>query len=155
MRQIKWTIALLFILQPFTQLDAQSPSGNTISFNKDWRFYLGDASNANDPAFDDRNWRKLDLPHDWSIEGKFDQHNPAGTGGGALPGGLGWYRKTFTLPESSKVKNSFIDFDGVYRKSEVWINGHLVGRRPNGYISFRYDLTPYLKYGKEKNILLV
>jgi beta-galactosidase len=155
MRQIKWISALLFILQPFTHLDAQPESRNIISFNKDWSFYLGEVSNAELPEFNDKTWRKLDLPHDWSIEGKFDKDNPAGTGGGALPGGLGWYRKTFTLPESSKDKNTFIDFDGVYRKSEVWLNSHLLGNRPNGYISFRYDLTPYLKYGDEKNTLVV
>ncbi len=111
--------------------------------------------NANGPAFDDSHWRTLSLPHDWSIEGKFDRKNPAGTGGGALPGGLGWYRKTFTVPASSKGKNVFIDFDGVYRNSEVWINGHSLGMRPSGYISFRYDLTPYLKYGDEKNTIVV
>ena len=155
MRKFKWTLLLLLIFLPFTHLDAQSESRNIISFNKDWKFYLGDVSNATDSSFDDKDWRKMDLPHDWSIEGKFDKNNPAGTGGGALPGGLGWYRKIFTLPVSSKGKNTFIDFDGVYRKSQVWINGHLLGMRPNGYISFRYNLTPYLKYGNEKNSIVV
>ncbi len=155
MRRLHWIPALLFILQPLSQLKAQTDSRTRISFNKDWLFFLGNASTASDPAFNDKDWRKLDLPHDWSIEGKFDKDNPAGTGGGALPGGMGWYRKTFTLPSSSKDKNTFIDFDGVYRKSEVWINGHLLGKRPSGYISFRYDLTPYLKYGDEKNVLVV
>ena len=65
------------------------------SFNSNWKFYLGNTTNAQDPAFDDTDWRSLNLPHDWSMEGKFDKNNPAGTGGGALPGGLGWYRKTF------------------------------------------------------------
>ena len=155
MRRLQWIPALLFLLQPLGQLKAQTDSRTRISFNKDWAFFLGNVSNAEQPGFDDHSWRKLDLPHDWSIEGKFDKDNPAGTGGGALPGGMGWYRKTFTIPVSSKDKNTFIDFDGVYRKSEVWLNGHLLGSRPNGYISFRYDLTPYLKYGDEKNVLVV
>jgi beta-galactosidase len=155
MRQINWTLAMLLIFQPFIHLNAQSESRNMISFNKGWTFHLGDAANAYESAFDDQAWRKLDLPQDWSIEGQFDQNNPAGTSGGALPGGLGWYRKQFTLSASLKNKNTFIDFDGIYRKSQVWINGHLLGIRPNGYISFRYDLTPYLKYGNDKNTLVV
>jgi beta-galactosidase len=134
---------------------AQVNSRTIESFNGNWKFFLGKVSNAEDPKFDDTKWRTLNLPHDWSVEGKFDKNNPAGTGGGALPGGLGWYRKTFLVPDSSKDKNIFIDFDGVYRKSEVWINGHSLGMRPNGYISFRYNLTPYLKYGREQNVIVV
>jgi beta-galactosidase len=90
-----------------------------------------------------------------AIELPFDSTSPTGNGGGALRGGIGWYRKTFTVPASSKGKNVFIDFDGVYMNSEVFINGHSLGIRPNGYISFRYDLTPYLKYGDDKNIIAV
>src|SRR5690349_20609378 len=96
------------------------------SFNDRWEFKL-----------DSGTWRSLNLPHDWSIEGKFDKNSPAGTGGGALPGGLGWYRKTCTIPDSEKNKLVYIEFDGVYRNSEVFINGHSLGKRPNGYISFR------------------
>lgn len=124
-------------------------------FNKDWRFNLGEVSDAQEISYNDNGWRQLSLPHDWSIEGKFDKDNPSTQSGGALPGGIGWYRKTFSLPLSEKNKNVFIDFDGVYRNSKVWINGHYLGVRPNGYISFRYDLTPYLKYGNEKNIIAV
>src|SRR5450432_28726 len=148
-------LMFLFFIIPFSNLQAQSEIRQIISFNKDWKFYLGQVVNVNDESFDEKNWRRLDLPHDWSIEGKFDKKNPAGAGGAFLPGGLGWYRKSFFIPESSKNKNVFIDFDGVYRKSEVWINGHSLGMRPNGYISFRYDLTPYLKYGNGKNFLVV
>ena len=151
------SVRLLFILfiLPFLDLQAQSESRQVISFNKGWKFYLGQVLNVNDESFDDRNWREPDLPHDWSIEGTFDKKNPAGIGGAALPGGLGWYRKIFFVPATSKNKNTFIDFDGVYRKSEVWINGHSLGMRPNGYISFRYNLTPWLNYGDKKNILTV
>ena len=80
--------------------------------------------------------------------------HPSGNLGGALPGGIGWYRKTFTVPAESKNKNIRIEFDGVYKNSEVWINGHFLGKRPNGYISFSYDLTPYLNYGKT-NVIAV
>jgi len=124
-------------------------------FTKDWHFYLGDVTNGQDPGLDDSQWRLLDLPHDWSIEGNFSKENPATPGGGALPGGIGWYRKSFTLPENEKDRKVFIEFDGVYRNSEVWINGHYLGKRPYGYISFCYELTPFLKYGAEKNILAV
>ncbi len=77
------------------------------------------------------------LPHDWSIEGEFNKDNPAGVGGGALPGGIGWYRKTFTLPDADSAKLIFIDFDGIYRSSEVWINNHYLGIRSYGYSSFQ------------------
>jgi beta-galactosidase len=118
------------------------------SFNSGWKFLLGDDSLARYAKYDDTKWRKLDLPHDWSIEGVFDEKATSTTNEGALPTGIGWYRKTFTLPASSKGKNTYIDFDGIYKNSEVWINGHYLGKRPNGYISFRYNLTPYLNYGK-------
>lgn len=127
----------------------------TENFNKDWKFQLGDVSNGQKPGFDDSQWRMLNLPHDWSIEGSFSQNNPSTIGGGALPGGIGWYRKVFTKPATDKNKLTFIEFDGVYRNSEVWINGHYLGKRPYGYSSFRYELTPFLKYGTEKNLLAV
>ena len=98
--------------------------------------------------------RCVTLPHDWSIE-DFSLDNPSTPGGGALPGGIGWYRKTFTLPETDRDKVIYVDFDGVYRNSEVWINGHSLGFRPNGYVSFRYDLTPYLRYGSQPNVIAV
>ncbi|NWF90621.1 MAG: DUF4982 domain-containing protein [Ignavibacteriaceae bacterium] len=125
------------------------------NFNKNWRFHLGDLKDANSVGFDDSQWRSLNLPHDWSIEGNFSPEHPAGIGGGALPGGIGWYRKTFSISESNKGKLVFIDFDGVYRNSEVWINGYYLGKRPYGYSSFRYELTPYLKYGNIVNEISV
>ncbi len=134
---------------------ANSRPGKTTDFNNDWRFHLGNVENAEKEGFDDSQWRTLNLPHDWSIEGEFSQSNPAGTGGGALPGGLGWYRKTFTVPMESKDKLVFIEFDGVYRNSEVWLNGHHLGKRPYGYISFEYELTSYLRFGPQKNVLAV
>jgi beta-galactosidase len=130
-------------------------SERRVSFDDHWHFHLGDVPEAKEPSFDDASWRWLNLPHDWSIEGAFSEDNPAGVGGGALPGGIGWYRKEFTLPKSDNGKLLFIDFDGVYENSEVWINGHYLGVRPYGYSSFRYELTPYLHYGNEKNIIAV
>ena len=124
------------------------------NFDKDWHFYLGNVPDAKQTAFNDANWRVLNLPHDWSIEGKFSKDNPATPEGGALPGGIGWYRKTFIEPASAKNKLVYIDFDGVYQKSTVWINGHELGFRPNGYISFRYELTPYLHFGGKNTIVV-
>jgi beta-galactosidase len=124
-------------------------------FTKGWQFHLGEIANGQAPELDDAAWRTLNLPHDWSIEGEFSKDHPATPGGGALPGGIGWYRKTFTMPVSENQRLTFIDFDGVYQNSEVWINGHYLGKRPYGYSSFRYKLTPYLKYGDEKNVIAV
>ncbi|QKJ28505.1 DUF4982 domain-containing protein [Mucilaginibacter mali] len=126
----------------------------TESFNAGWKFYLGDEPNAKEAAFNDSKWRSLNLPHDWSIEGPFDEKHSTGQNEGGLPAGIGWYRKTFTVPASAKGKHLFIDFDGVYRNSEVWINGHLLGTRPNGYISFEYELTEHLKFGAQNVIAI-
>ena len=147
-------LLLLLALFFYNSAIAQNNFIRTRSFNEGWKFFLGDAA-ANDPSFNDDTWRKLKLPHDWSIEMPFDSTSPTGTGGGALRGGIGWYRKTFTIPASGKGKSVSILFDGVYRNSEVWINGHSLGKRPNGYISFQYDLTNFVKYGNEPNVIAV
>lgn len=123
-------------------------------FTADWTFHLGDDSAASRPDYDDTAWRILNLPHDWAIEGEFSRDNPSGTGGGALPGGIGWYRKTFTVDKADEGKRLYLDFDGVYMNSEVFINGHSLGVRPYGYVSFSYDLTPYIKWGG-KNVVAV
>jgi beta-galactosidase len=127
----------------------------TLDFDPDWRFHLGDVPRGQDVALDDSSWRTLDLPHDWSIEGEFSDKHPAGTAGGALPGGVGWYRKAFTVAEGDTGRLVFVEFDGVYRNSEVWINGHHLGKRPYGYSSFRYELTPHLRYGEGPNLIAV
>ena len=137
-------------------LDASLPaSGRTlVSLDQGWVFFQGDAPSAEKPGFDSSAWRKLDVPHDWSIEGKFDK-NAASTGsGGWLPSGVAWYRKEITLPTESKGQRVWVEFDGVMANSDVWINGHLLGHRPNGYVSFRYDLTDHLK-PDAKNLLVV
>ncbi|MCR8557690.1 DUF4982 domain-containing protein [Mucilaginibacter sp. BJC16-A38] len=138
---------LIFSSSAFAQ------QGRTVAdFDKGWHFHLGDVTGGEKASLNDASWRVLNLPHDWSIEGKFSKDNPATPEGGALPGGLGWYRKIFTVPAASKGKLVYIDFDGVYQKSDVWINGHHLGFRPNGYISFRYELTPYLNFGGANTI---
>ncbi len=123
------------------------PARYHLLMDRDWKFILGDEKGAEAIGFNDNAWRKLDLPHDWSSEGEFKKDEPTGGGGGYLPTGIGWYRKTFKLPSSVNGKQVSIQFDGVYMNSEVWINGHSLGKRPNGYISFVYDLTPYLQKG--------
>lgn len=139
-------LSLLLVLGGFSQ-------GRTVAdFDKGWSFHLGDVDGGEKTDLNATGWRMLNLPHDWSIEGQFSKDNPATPEGGALPGGIGWYRKTFTVPAASKDKQIFIDFDGVYQKSDVWVNGHHLGFRPNGYISFRYELTPYLKFGGSNTI---
>ncbi|MEI7900156.1 MAG: glycoside hydrolase family 2 TIM barrel-domain containing protein [bacterium] len=136
----------------------------TLSFDQGWRFHLGDVAGGEKPALDDAAWRAQDVPHDFSIEGPpgtnaaamdgpFDPKSPGGESAGALNGGVGWYRKTFTLPEAAKGKRAFVLFDGVYMDSEVWLNGVSLGRQPYGYTSFEYDLTPHLKPGG--NVLAV
>ena len=122
-----------------------------ISFDENWKFFLGDAPGAETVRFNDREWRSLNVPHDWSIEGEYDPYASTGGSGGYLPAGIGWYRKHFTV---SKGSNRFrIEFDGVYMNSEVWVNGRYVGKHANGYISFFYDITPYLKDGE--NVIAV
>lgn len=125
-----------------------------ICFNDNWSFSLSDNPKASETDFDDKGWRVLNLPHDWAIEGDFSKDNPSGTGGGALPGGTGWYRKTFVPGNEDSDKIIRIDFDGIYMNSEVFINGQSLGKRPYGYISFGYDITPYLKWN-EKNVIAV
>ncbi|WP_050982158.1 glycoside hydrolase family 2 TIM barrel-domain containing protein [Mucilaginibacter paludis] len=149
----------LCILLCFTVLyfnsSAQDTGRKTENFNQNWLFHLGNVNNGQDINIDDANWRKLNLPHDWSIEGEFSKYNPATPEGGALPGGIAWYRKDFLIPNADKNKLVYIGFDGVYQKSDVWINGHHLGFRPNGYISFQYDLSPYLKFDGQKNTIAV
>lgn len=129
------------------------PEGRSVqNFNDGWKFFRGDLPDGQKPDLEDSQWRTLDLPHDWSIEGPFSKENFSCTG--YLPGGKGWYRKSFVVPENEAGRKVFIYFDGVYNNSEVWINGNLLGLRPNGYISFRYDLTPFIKYG-ERNLIAV
>ncbi len=151
------TVALGSVLDSARQLAAQTshpPARLRDSFDFGWKFYNGDALDASQQGFNDTNWRNLDLPHDWSIEGPFLQSEPSGGPGGYAPTGIGWYRKHFRLPSAYLQRQLWIEFDGVYQNSEAWINGQYLGKRPFGYISFAYDLTRYLNANGE-NVVAV
>ena len=142
----KWLFAALLLL-----CAATSSARERQCFDDNWLFILADSVQMATPEYDDNSWRRLDLPHDWAIEGDFLPSNPSGASGGALPGGVGWYRKHFTVGNEDKY---FIEFDGVYMNAAVYLNGHLLGQRPYGYSSFEYDLTPYLNRGGD-NVMAV
>ncbi len=166
------TVGCLLLLGACTtQTEQKNQVRRVVNIDTDWLFTLADyeampyphtgiadsealaASSASDGG-----WRRLNVPHDWAIEGEFSEKNPSGTGGGALPGGIGWYRKHFTLADLGLADKSdaqfLIRFDGVYMNSTVWLNGHKLGNRPYGYISFEYDMTPYINKEGE-NVLAV
>ena len=148
------TNLLLLSVLSFSNLYAQKGPGFGISesFTKNWRFLEKEAKDGASPTLNDEKWRILNLPHDWSIEHPCSPDKASSTG--YLPGGIGWYRKSFILPDSMEGKRVYIYFEGVYNHSEVYINGEKIGFRPNGYLSFLYDLTPYLHY-KGSNIVAV
>lgn len=145
-------IIILSIISGYAQNNPHIPGKQL--FDYDWKFYLGDTASARLNDFDDKSWRTLDLPHDWSIEGQIHPQNQTGMAGGYFPAGVGWYRKTFKAPEEWKSKMVSIYFEGVYMNSEVFINGNSLGVYPYGYSSFSYDLTPYLMFEKE-NVIAV
>jgi beta-galactosidase len=126
----------------------------TSSFDTDWLFLKSDATGAERPDFDDAAWRKVEVPHDWSIEGPVDEKNATGQGGGFMPSGIGWYRKHFTVSNDFRERLVFIEFDGVMANSDVWINGFHLGNRPYGYVSFSYELTPHINFGRD-NVIAV
>ena len=116
--------------------------------DKEWKFIQADTKDAEKQVFDDSKWRTLNLPHDWSIEGEFKEDAATKGPGGYLPTGIGWYRKHLDISSIGKDQQYWIEFDGVYMNSDVWINGQHLGKHPYGYTSFYYDLTPYVKKGK-------
>ena len=127
-----------------------------VEFNQNWHFKLNaNAKDAVKPDADVSSWKKLDLPHDWSIYNDFDHDSPAQNEGGQLNGGDAWYRKTFKLDEEDLNKNVRITFDGVYMDSQVYVNGQLVGHYPNGYNQFSYDITDYLHKDGRENVVAV
>jgi beta-galactosidase len=147
--------AICFVLPlGIAMAETKVQQSRTRDFCFNWKFVKGDPADAQRLEFDDSGWKDIQLPHDWSIEGPKDQKNPGSSKNGYFPGGIGWYRKHFRLSPDDEGKEIFIDFDGVYQKSEVWINGHSLGRRPNGFVGFQYDLTSHVKFGQE-NILAV
>ena len=143
-KQAAGAVVLATALDPATEAQPAQPARIRDTFDFAWKFFQGDAPGAQQPAFADAAWRTLDLPHDWSIEGPFAQNEPSSGAGGYAPTGIGWYRKRFRLPAAYASRKVSVEFDGVYQNSEVWINGQYLGKRPFGYISFAYDLTPHL-----------
>ena len=138
---MKKIICLVLVLCGLTTIQARQRQ----NFDADWLFMLGDSAQMSQVDYSDSHWRRLDVPHDWAIEGDFYAGNPSGAGGGALPGGVGWYRKHFSI---SKIEKVFLEFDGVYMNATVYVNGQKVGFRPYGYSSFEYDVTPYVHEGE-------
>ena len=140
-------ICLVCVLCGLTTIQARQRQ----NFDADWLFILADSAQMSEVNYNDASWRRLNVPHDWAIEGDFYAGNPSGAGGGALPGGIGWYRKHFNLGDCEtpmKETKFFLEFDGVYMNSTVYVNGQKVGYRPYGYSSFEYDITPYVKEGE-------
>lgn len=141
---MKRFVSLVFVFCiSLMAVHAQPGFGDAQLFNENWLFCLSDDNKYSEVRYNDAQWRVLSLPHDWSIEGTPSQDLASCTG--YLPGGIAWYRKHFKIDD--KQSRHFIYFEGVYNRSEVYLNGHLLGKRPNGYVSFMYDLTPYLCSG--------
>lgn len=147
------TIALILLGLTSLFASAQDNTRKVYSMNQNWNFQLGDVPDAYKTDFNDGNWRKLNVPHDWSIELPLDEKAPSKGSGGFAISGISWYRKTFKMPSFKPGQQVRIEFDGVYMRSEVWLNGQYLGKRPSGYVSFSYDLTPHLVKGT--NVLAV
>src|SRR5580693_7727183 len=133
----------IWIIASLTGLGCAAHAASQINFDFDWRFHLGDVPEASAAEFDDKPWRQVDLPHYFSIESDFNRSNLSSTA--FLPGGIAWYRKTFTRPPDSEGHWVSVEFDGVSRSSQFWLNGHRLGEHGYGYTSFSFDLTPFLK----------
>lgn len=145
-------IVVLLIMSAVPALRAQVSFGSPEMINDDWRFILNDVKDGESVALDDTRWQQVSLPHDWSIKGQLSPTLAGCTG--YLPGGIGWYRKTIDVPQNKQGEKVYLYFEGVYNRSEVFLNGHSLGKRPSGYISFMVDATPYIQYGEE-NVIAV
>jgi len=143
-------LRLLFLLLLSHSAFCQLSFGEAVKINTGWKFHPGDLKDGQAPELNDSRWRTVQLPHDWSVRG---QHSPTlASATGYLPGGIGWYRKKWNVPAEASGKKIYLYFEGVYNRSEVFVNGQSLGKRPNGYISFAYDATPYIKYGQENQV---
>lgn len=154
------TKKLLFIVLIFTSVQSLLATKKGLeverksNFNLNWKFNIADEHAFSEATLNDTDWRTVNLPHDWSVEGKSDKNAVSGGDGGFFPTGTAWYRKSFTVPSTFENKKVSIYFEGVYMNAEVFINGISLGIHPYGYTSFEKDLSPYLKVG-ENNILAV
>ncbi|WP_421941487.1 sugar-binding domain-containing protein [Pedobacter sp.] len=141
-------LTLTFCLPAITF--SQPGFGQSEKITTDWRFHLGEIEGKGGVDYNNRSWRKVQLPHDWSVK---QPHSPSyASASGYLPGGIGWYHKKLIIAKAAAGEKIYLYFEGVYNRSEVFVNGQSVGKRPNGYISFSYDITPYIKYGIENEI---
>ena len=146
-------IPAMLVTIPAAAAQPQSPRLE-LAADSNWKFVLGDPGGAETRSFEDASWRRVDLPHDWSIEGRPSKDNPTGSEGGYFPAGAGWYRKTFSAPPEWRGKRVTVEFDGVYRNATVYLNGHKLGNQPYGYTSFNFDVTPDLDFSGP-NVLAV
>ncbi len=144
-KYLLFLIGVLVVCSCHTHKNEAFPDDQKIDF--DWQFHIGDVENGQQEDLNTDDWRTLDLPHDWSIEGHYSQNNGTDWQSGFLPAGIGWYRKNLAWNPEWEDKLVKILFDGIYLNSDVWINGHHLGHRPNGYVGIEYNLTPYLKKG--------
>lgn len=142
-----WWIALCAVVA-----GVSAKAGERQLWNTGWHFHAGEAPGAEADVYSDASWRSVVLPHDWSIEGKIDAAATSEGGGGFFPTGIGWYRNNFVLGDEWRGRHVEILFEGVYRNSEVWLNGVSLGRRPNGYVGYRYELTPHLRIGARNTL---
>lgn len=126
-----------------------------LALDRDWRFFKGDVTGAEQATFADTSFRTLNIPHDWSIEGPFSQSAPTTGRGGYVPAGVAWYRKHFTLPQSLASRKIYVEFDGVMENSTVYVNGVRLGNHPYGYVTFRYDMTKTVRFGATDNVIAV
>lgn len=145
-KKILLPVLLFSCLSAFSQISF----GDSKKINDNWKFNLQDTPDAQKTTYDDTKWQSVNVPHDWSVKGQLSPTLASCTG--YLPGGIGWYRKSINIPQSKTGEKVYLYFEGVYNRSEVFINGHSLGKRPNGYISFAYDATPFIKYGAENTI---
>jgi beta-galactosidase len=154
MKTFIWFLVIIFV-QVFagSAFCAERLVRQHLLMDYDWKFILGDAQGAEKPKFDDSKWKTINIPYDWSIEGKFNEDAATGGAGGYLPTGIAWYRKHFLLPTFRKGDDCWIEFEGVYMNADIWVNGHHLGRHAYGYTSFYYDLSPFIKEGK--NVIAV
>ncbi|MCK9507685.1 MAG: DUF4982 domain-containing protein [Pigmentiphaga sp.] len=145
-------LTIMVIVVACSEMSAQLSFGEPQNINQKWQFYLGDNNQASEVNLNDLKWQTINLPHDWSVKGVLSPDNASCMG--YLPGGIGWYRKTINITSEKQNKKHYLYFEGVYNRSKVYVNGQLVGERPNGYVSFAYDITPFVKFDSD-NIIAV
>jgi beta-galactosidase/beta-glucuronidase len=150
MWKIQKTALLTLFIVTHTIAQSQVSFGKPELINKQWQFQLENHPDASFAGYDTSQGQTVDLPHDWSI--KESLNSSLASCQGFLPGGIGWYRKILFVPQDKQNEKVYLYFEGVYNRSEVFVNGQSVGSRPNGYISFAFDITPFVQYGKENEI---